>query len=76
MLICPVRGFKMLKTVYASNKGVEVMNALRKGEAAIFSITRDICGEARLVERAFDLGVSVLAEAVQSISERLALEAV
>ena len=28
------------------------MRALRKGQAAIFNLTRDILGEARLVERA------------------------
>jgi IS6 family transposase len=51
------------------------MRALRKNQAAIFNITRDIRGEARLVERAFGLGASALAEAVQFVSERLELEA-
>jgi transposase, IS6 family len=74
-LIRPVRGFKTLKTAYATIKGFEVMRALRKGQAAIFNITRDIHGEARLVERAFGLGASALAEAVQFVSERLELEA-
>ncbi len=49
---------------YATIKGFEVMRALRKNQAAIFNITRDIRGEARLVERAFGLGPSALAEAV------------
>jgi transposase, IS6 family len=74
-LIRPVRGFKTLKTAYATIKGFEVMRALRKNQAAIFNITRDIRGEARLVERAFGLGASALAEAVQFVSERLELEA-
>jgi IS6 family transposase len=74
-LIRPVRGFKTLKTAYATIKGFEVMRALRKGQAAAFNITRDICGEASIVERAFGLGTSALAEAVQLISERLELEA-
>ena len=52
-----------------------VMRALRTGQAAIFNITRDIRGEARLVERTFGLGASALAEAVQFVSERLELEA-
>ena len=52
-LIRPVRGFKTLKTAYATIKGFEVMRALRKGQAGAFNITRDICGEARIVERAF-----------------------
>jgi hypothetical protein len=40
-----------MKTAYATIKGF-----LRKGQAAIFNLTRDIIGEARLVERAFGLG--------------------
>ena len=47
------------------------MRALRKGQAAIFNLTRDIRGEARIVERAFGLGPCVLAEAVQFISAQL-----
>ena len=52
-------------------EGFEVMRALRKGQAAIFNLTRDILGEARLVERAFGLGPSALTEAVQLVGERL-----
>ena len=74
-LIRPVRGFKTLKTDYATIKGFKVMRALRKGQAAAFNITGDICGEARIVERAFGLGSSALAEAVQSVNERFELEA-
>ncbi len=70
-LIRPVRGFKTLKTAYATLKGFEVMRALRKGQAGAFNITRDICGEARLVERAFGLGASALSEAVQFVTDRL-----
>ena len=44
-----------------------MMRALRKGQARAFNITRDICGEARLVERAFGLGASPLAEAVRLV---------
>jgi IS6 family transposase len=51
------------------------MCALRKNQAAIFHITHDIRGDARLVERAFGLGASALAEAVQFISEWFELEA-
>ena len=47
------------------------MRALRKGQASAFNITRDIRGEARIVERAFGLGASALAEAVQLVSGRL-----
>jgi hypothetical protein len=73
-LIRPVRGFKTLKTTYATIKGFEVMRALRKGKASTFNITKDICGEARIVERAFGLGVSALAEVVQFVSARLEFE--
>jgi transposase-like protein len=61
-LIRPVRGFKTLNTAYATIKGFEVMRALRKGQASAFNITRDIRGEARIVERAFALGTSAVAE--------------
>jgi transposase, IS6 family len=39
------------------------MRALRKGQAAIFNLTRDMRGEARIVERAFGIGPCVLAYA-------------
>ena len=74
-LIRPVRGFKTLKAAYATIKGFEVMRALRKGQASAFNLTRDIRGEARIVERAFGLGASALAEAVHFLDERLQLEA-
>jgi len=74
-LIRPVRGFKTLKTAYATIKGFEVMRALRKGQASAFNINRDIRGEARIVERAFGLGASALAEAVQFLDARLQIEA-
>jgi hypothetical protein len=70
-LIRPVRGFKTLKTAYATIKGFEVIRALRKGQAAAFNLTRDIRGEARIVERAFGLGASALGEAVRFLRERL-----
>jgi IS6 family transposase len=70
-LIRPVQGFKTLKTAYATIMGFEMMRALRKGEAAIFNLTQDIRSEARIVERAFRIGASALAEAVAIIGERL-----
>ena len=51
--------------------GFEVMRALRKGQAAIFNLTQDIRGEARIVESAFGIGPSALAETVAIIGERL-----
>lgn len=53
-LLKPVRGFKSLKTAYATIKGFEVMHALRKGQAAIFQYG-GIMGEVRLIERQFGL---------------------
>ena len=67
--IKPVRGFKSLKTAYATIKGFEVLRALRKGQARAFNVTRDIQGEARIVERAFGLGTSALAEVVQLLND-------
>ncbi len=51
------------------------MPAVRKGQASAFNITNDIGGEARIVERAFGLGASALAEAVQFVNAHLTLEA-
>lgn len=73
-LIRPVRGFKTLKTAYATIRGFEGMRALRKGQAAMFNLTRDIRGEARIVERAFGIGDSALTEAVAAFSETLKLQ--
>lgn len=70
----PMRGFKTLKTAYATIKGFEVMRALRNGQASSFNITRDMRGEARLVERAFDLGPCVLADALRFISRQPGLQ--
>ena len=50
LLIRPVRGFKTLKTAYATIKGFEVMRALRKGQARVFALQDGIVGEARIVE--------------------------
>ena len=55
-LIRPVRGFKTMKTAYATIKGFEVMRALRKGQAKMFALQGGIVGEARIVERAFGVG--------------------
>ena len=71
-LIRPVRGFKTLKTAYATIKGFEVMRALRKGQAAAFSIQDGIVGEARIVERAFGIGPCALTEAMALLQNHLA----
>ena len=71
-LIRPVRGFKSMKTAYATIKGFEVMRALRKGQAAMFSIQGGIIGEARIVERAFGIGPCALTEAMTLLQDHLA----
>ena len=72
LLIRPVRGFKTLKTAYATIKGFEVMRALRKDQAGIFALQGGIVGEVRIVERAFDHGPCALTEAVVLIQDCLA----
>ena len=57
-----MRGFKTLKTAYATLKGFEVMRALRKSQAEIFALQGGIVGEARIVERAFGLGPCALTD--------------
>jgi IS6 family transposase len=54
-LIKPVRGFKSMKTAYATIKGFEVMHALRKGQAALWQYGGGIMGEVRLIERQFGI---------------------
>ena len=72
LLLRPVRGFKTLKTAYATLKGFEVMRALRKGQAGIFALQAGIVGEARIVERAFGLGPCALPEVMALLQNRLA----
>ena len=71
-LVRPVRGFKTLKTAYATIKGFEVMRALRKGQAGPFALEGGIVGEAKLVERGFGLGPCALTVAVALLQDRLA----
>ena len=61
-LIKPTLGFQSMKTAYATIKGFETMRALRKKQASAFQFQPGIQGEVRLIERAFDLGDSALAE--------------
>ena len=68
-LIKPVRGFKTMRTAYATIKGFEMMRALRKGQGRMFNLTRDPIGEKRMIERAFGVGPCVMAEAVAIIEE-------
>ena len=72
LLIRPVRGFKTLKTAYATIKGFEVMRALRKGQSGNFALQGGIIDEVRIVERTFDLGMCSLTEAMALLQDRLA----
>ena len=67
-----MRGFKTLKTAYATIKVLEVMRALRKGQAEMFALHGGIVGEARIVERAFGVGPCALTEAMAWLQDRLA----
>ena len=71
-LIKPVRGFKALKSAYATIKGFEVMRALRKGRGSAFNLANDMNGEVRMIERAFGLGPCGLSEAISMLENRLA----
>ena len=71
-LIRSVRGFKTMKTAYATIKGIEVMRALRKGQAAAFAIQDGIVGEVRIVERAFGIRRCAVAEAMALLRNHLA----
>lgn len=46
-------GFKSMKTAYATIKGIEVMRALRKGQAENFSFGHPL-DEMRLINRVFE----------------------
>ena len=72
LLLRPVRGFKTLKTAYATIKGFEVMRALRKGQARAFALQGGIIGEARIVERAFGVGPCALTQAMALLQDHLA----
>ncbi len=74
-LIRPVRGFKTLPTADATIKGFEVKRALRKGQAAAYNLTRDMLGEARMIERAFGVGNTALADAVAFLNQSLQTQA-
>ncbi|MDE9637084.1 transposase, partial [Citrobacter freundii] len=43
-------GFKSMKTVYATIKGIEVMRALRKGQASAF-YQRSACASTGILQR-------------------------
>ncbi len=50
----PPLGFKSIKTAYATIKGIEVMRALRKGQASLF-YNGNLLEEVWLVNRVFGI---------------------
>ncbi len=52
-LINPVRGFKTMKTAYATIKGFEVMRMFKKGKMNFWTYGQGLMGEIRLIERQF-----------------------
>lgn len=54
-LIKPVRGFKSMKTAYATIKGFEVMRMFRKGQMRHWQLFPGVKGEVYLVEKQFGL---------------------
>ncbi|MFV0322539.1 MAG: DDE-type integrase/transposase/recombinase, partial [Alphaproteobacteria bacterium] len=70
-LIKPTLGFKSKKTAYATIKGFEVMRAIKKGQAVIGQIQKGVWGEIRMIERAFGIGKSAIAEAVDLINAEI-----
>jgi IS6 family transposase len=53
-IISATLGFKTMKTAYATIKGIEVMRALRKGQAESFYFGHPL-GDMRLVSRVFEM---------------------
>lgn len=70
-VIKPTLGFKSMKTARATLQGFEVMHALRKGQAKTWSLYPGVKGEVRLIERAFGLGLPIMAEMVQYVETEL-----
>ena len=54
-LINPVRGFKSMKTAYATLKGFELMRMFKKGQLDMWKYGQDLTGEIRLIERQFGI---------------------
>ena len=54
-VIHPVRGFKSMKTTYATIKGFEVMRMFRKGQMSTWQQLAGIKGEVYLIEKQFGI---------------------
>ena len=55
ILIKPVRGFKSMKTAYATIKGFEIMHMFKKGQMNRWTYGQGLIGEIRLIERQFNI---------------------
>ena len=62
-------GFKSMKTAYATIKGIEVTRMLRKKQDGSYRMRPGILGEKRLIEQAFHLGNSMIADAMELLQE-------
>lgn len=54
-LIKPVRGFKSMKTAYATIKGFEVMRMFKKGQMRAWQLLPGVKGEVYLIEKQFGI---------------------
>ena len=54
-VIKPTLGFKSMKTAYATLKGFEVMRMFRKGQFDPWLKERNVRGEIRLINEAFNI---------------------
>ena len=54
-LIKSVRGFKSLKTAYATIKGFEIMYMFKKGQMNLWKYWKGLTGEIRLIESQFGI---------------------
>ncbi|SFU58016.1 hypothetical protein SAMN05216417_10834 [Nitrosospira multiformis] len=50
-----MRGFKSMKTAYATIKGFELMRMFKKGQLDIWKLGQGLTGEIWLIERQFDI---------------------
>ena len=54
-LISPVRGFKSMKTVYATIEGFELMGMFKKRQLDIWKLGQGFTGEIWVIERQFGI---------------------
>ncbi len=57
-LINPIRGFKTIKTAYATIKGFERMHMFKKGQMDAWKYGNGLIEEIRLIESQFDIYIA------------------